>query len=1028
MPVGFTSAAKNLFLLGSSGAQTVTNFFKAIAPGGSDNVFVPDEIKYNYADEKYVLAGSAVANNNDGVGWFEKRDDTGALDWDVRLEANSGSLTLRAMELDSSNNLVVCGFADGLPWIAKYDNSGVIQWKKTSNTGNVRYLGVTSDSNGDYYACGRTSLVGDAESVVEKYNSNGTPAWGKTMRLIGRDIVLTSIQSNSQGYVICTGQIEDLTGIKAYIVKIDSSDGSILWDRTIESHEESATLGHVSVYAQDVFIDDNNEFFVVGRLSDANSERGFIVKYTAEGNMLWQKETPVGEKVEYYNVKSLADTGQTIVFGRYTNSSNEVLGILVKYSRSGDIVWRRTIKSSNASPSQFGGFCLDFTPTFYYVLFFDEEVNTGTGDPDRYTYGKVSSSGNGLGDFQYDDGSGQTIDYEIVNFDDVIGKLFDGSVRQDVSDLVTYPFSANKLLFDDLATQVTNKKTQMDESGFYEVGSNRDAVAPTSFAILNLTHETYSGSGPWLDTSTNKYNVVTYGDPTSQSNYWEMDGTDDRFEVDNFTVGGRSEMTIEAWVYVTAFDNGAIYEQKTGNTGVSLRAGQDNGNNAFIATVCAQDGTVITNTVSSSFVVGANKWLYTRLFVKGAQAGHSTGTVELAIFDESGSSSVGFTNPVTTTAISSIADPLDAKFTIGSSSGITETAVSGEIAFTSAGQFSTTLPSGVSEVSAVLVGGGGGGAASTRSRNGVSGGGGGGGALHWRNAISVTGGSTLYVTVGSGGSGGSGAGNNNATDGGDSYLRTGSHSGTILARAGGGGEGRYNSPNVFDNSGDTYSGTYGGGGANGGRGGRGQNGHAGGGGGGAGGYSGSGGSGNDGSSNTAQAGTGGAGGGGGSVNSTRSFRPPYGGGGVGIYGEGSSGNAGTNRTGSTASALLNTQGFAGSGGTSQDPSTSTREIGYGGGGQGNEDDGSNGGAPGASGAVRILWGSGRSFPSTDVGYQEGSGGGGSRADFSGRIGEVRVYDYQLTTTQQGQNRNATKTYYGNPAADTDPDITSTRTP
>ena len=30
MPIGFTSAARNLFLLGSAGADIVTNFFKTI--------------------------------------------------------------------------------------------------------------------------------------------------------------------------------------------------------------------------------------------------------------------------------------------------------------------------------------------------------------------------------------------------------------------------------------------------------------------------------------------------------------------------------------------------------------------------------------------------------------------------------------------------------------------------------------------------------------------------------------------------------------------------------------------------------------------------------------------------------------------------------------------------------------------------------------------------------------------------------------------------------------------------------------
>ena len=91
MPVGFNSPARNLFLLGSSGAQTVTNFFKSIDQSSTtDGVFLPDEIRYNYTDQKYVLAGSAADSNSKGFGWFEKRDETGAKEFDVRVEAGAG--------------------------------------------------------------------------------------------------------------------------------------------------------------------------------------------------------------------------------------------------------------------------------------------------------------------------------------------------------------------------------------------------------------------------------------------------------------------------------------------------------------------------------------------------------------------------------------------------------------------------------------------------------------------------------------------------------------------------------------------------------------------------------------------------------------------------------------------------------------------------------------------------------------------------------------------------------------------------
>ena len=139
------------------------------------------------------------------------------------------------MELDSNNNLIVVGKSGNAPWIAKYSNSGVLDWQSTSASANVRYLGVTSDSNENYYACGRTSLsASDTQAFVEKFDSNGNPGWGKSAFMLGRDVVLEKISANSGGHVVAVGYLEDDSADKGYIVKVDTNTGEVLWDRTLE--------------------------------------------------------------------------------------------------------------------------------------------------------------------------------------------------------------------------------------------------------------------------------------------------------------------------------------------------------------------------------------------------------------------------------------------------------------------------------------------------------------------------------------------------------------------------------------------------------------------------------------------------------------------------------------------------------------------------------------------------------------------------------------------------------------------------
>ena len=325
----------------------------------------------------------------------------------------------------------------------------------------------------------------------------------------------------------------------------------------------------------------------------------------------------------------------------------------------------------------------------------------------------------------------------------------------------------------------------------------------------------------------------------------------------------------------------------------------------------------------------------------------------------------------------------------------------GQQAFTTTGLHSWTCPSKVNSVHAVCVGGGGGGAGS-----GDGGNGGGGGGLGWKNNIAVTAGQTYYVYVGIGGSPNSivdGVGslfittdaftissfsvssnvvtintNNNHSfttgdtvsvdcsfreingtftitvvdantftysktfqDYGNTTITGVCFEGNIVVR-GGGGDSGLGTNGGFSSPNDTMvGGTYNGDGGGNGSTQAGRDASTAGGGGGAGGYDGNGGS-----------QTGGAGG-----NGAASNYRGGGGGGVGLYGEGASGaNVGAYAGG----------GYGGSGGGrggTHDCNTGTCGLGgsYGGGGGGHD---SYSAASGYQGAVRLIWGETRSFPTT----------------------------------------------------------------
>ena len=235
--------------------------------------------------------------------------------------------------------------------------------------------------------------------------------------------------------------------------------------------------------------------------------------------------------------------------------------------------------------------------------------------------------------------------------------------------------------------------------------------------------------------------------------------------------------------------------------------------------------------------------------------------------------------------------------------------------FTTPGNHTWVAPSNVTSVSVVCVGGG---------ANYVSNGGGGGG-LGYKNNIPVVPGNSYVVRVGN-------TGMNSffisadTVKGGAASAATG---GDFVGDGGG-------------NGGDGGTGTWEGGG-------------------GAGGYSGDGGNGGDGNSSSSGSGTNGSGGAGGGGAGWFAG----GGGGVGLLGEGDSGTGGIGNNNNT-----NNGGGGGSNGQKgtaynqnrNDITQSTTGGGLYGGGGGR----SKAGTSGASGAVRIMWGDNRAYPSTNT--------------------------------------------------------------
>jgi len=276
----------------------------------------------------------------------------------------------------------------------------------------------------------------------------------------------------------------------------------------------------------------------------------------------------------------------------------------------------------------------------------------------------------------------------------------------------------------------------------------------------------------------------------------------------------------------------------------------------------------------------------------------------------------------------------------------------GEVTFPIPGTFSWIVPKDVFSISGVTVAGGGGSVFNGAANDDVSSGAGCG--LSWVNDVKLTPGSTVTIIVGAGGGGKDIAGSTTAFAGGTSSI---SVNGIVVCEATGGAAGLIGTAvaggtnTVGDGGGTGGAGAFlnaaaksfatGGGAA---------------------GYSGVGGAGISGTTNIA--GNAGAGGGGGSGGiSGISVLEANGSGGVGLNGEGDSGAGGTAGVGGGGgsdgqdgeNAVDKAVGFSGIFGAGASAANS-----------GNTTNSANA-TSGGGGAVRIIFGAGRAFPSTNTG-------------------------------------------------------------
>jgi hypothetical protein len=211
--------------------------------------------------------------------------------------------------------------------------SGLYPVTWISQSGVYSNVAITSDAS-HYYTMSMTTSSSPYATYLQKWNSNDTLVWQKSLGSVSTDTTHSLVLDKSDNVFIAG---KDLSGAK--LIKITSA-GAIAWQKSF------TVDGRIWNIDTD---DAGNSYvaFVVGNPSSNN--KMVINKFNSSGTVVWSKETTIAAKYQSTSL-AVSPSGNYI----YVAADVKTYGALHCYSSSGSLLWS---KKFNASGFSFGFNC-----------------------------------------------------------------------------------------------------------------------------------------------------------------------------------------------------------------------------------------------------------------------------------------------------------------------------------------------------------------------------------------------------------------------------------------------------------------------------------------------------------------------------------------------------------------------------------------------------------------------------------------------------------------------------------------------
>ncbi|MEO8861263.1 MAG: LamG-like jellyroll fold domain-containing protein [Ginsengibacter sp.] len=478
--------------------------------GGTGN-----ENLYGYSNKPTSDGGAILCGNTNSsnTGTFTGLTNNGGLDGVlIKLDA-SGNTTLQKIYGGSSD--------DELDGIRQTSDGGYIAVGDASSSNSGTLTGITNN--------------GGKDGWVMKLNSTGGIVWQKLLGGSGDDYLFSARQTADGGYIISGQSTSSNSGTLAGITNNGGTDDG--WILKLDANGNTVWQKLLGGSSFDRFIEsaptNDGGYIAVGTATGSSGTLtgvtsyggldGWIIKFDASGNTVWQKLYGGGSDDQFGNVEQTTDGGYITalaaanvnsVNGTYTKAGyGQYDGWVVKTDALGNLQWQQLLGTS--SQDFFDG--VQLTSDGGYIL--SGQASSGAQNPGSLT-GLTFNGGydgwivklNGAGDVQWQELLGGTLDDNLFavqetsdggyfasgytsssNTGTLTGLTSNGGADGWTVKLAPYvapklPGSGNGLLFDNTKSQYVDIGYGYDPSGSF---SFETWIKRTSLAVTDPNAQSF---------------------------------------------------------------------------------------------------------------------------------------------------------------------------------------------------------------------------------------------------------------------------------------------------------------------------------------------------------------------------------------------------------------------------------------------------------------------------------------------------------------------------------------------------------